>query len=242
MMIVIPAIDLRGGRCVRLTRGRYDQEKVYADDPAGTAERWIAQGARRLHVVDLDGARAGRSVNLAAVAEIAAAAGDVPVQLGGGLRRAEDIEAAMAAGADRVILGTRAVGDPAFLREVTARFPGRILVSLDVRGGEVAVAGWLEASSLSFDEALADLSRAGVTEIIVTDVERDGTLQGVDPALVRQATERGFSVLAAGGVGSLEDIALLKDLEPAAPAGVIVGKALYEGRLDLARAIALAGS
>lgn len=238
-MLVIPAIDLLGGRCVRLHRGRYEEETVYSDAPAEVAREWVRQGARRLHVVDLDGARAGRPVHLDAVREIAAAAG-VPVQLGGGLRSLDDIAAALAAGADRVLLGTRAVADPGFLGEAAARHPGRVLVSLDVRGGRVAVAGWLKTSPLTLDAALDRLSALDLREIVVTDVERDGTLAGVNPDLVRQAARRGFRVIAAGGVSTIEDIRALKALEPEGLVGVIAGKALYAGTLSLPEALAAA--
>lgn len=238
-MLVIPAIDLLGGRCVRLTKGRYDEETVYSEDPVAVARDWVRQGARRLHVVDLDGAREGRPVHLDAVREIAAAAG-VPVQLGGGLRSLDDVAAALAAGADRVLLGTRAVVDPAFLGEAAGRFPGRVLVSLDVRAGRVAVAGWLQTSPLTLDAALDRLSALDLREVVVTDVERDGTLAGVNPDLVRQAARRGFRVIAAGGVSTLDDIRALRALEPEGLVGVIAGKALYAGTLSLPEALAAA--
>lgn len=239
LMLVIPAIDLRGGRCVRLTQGRYDAETVYADDPVAVARDWVAQGAERLHVVDLDGAREGRPVNLGVVRAIANAV-EVPVQLGGGLRSAADITQALDAGADRVILGTRALQDEGFLKQAAALFPGRIIVSVDVRGERVAVAGWLEEAPLTVDEAAGRLAGLGFGEVIVTDVERDGTLAGINPDLVRRVARHGLRVIAAGGVGSLDDIVILRALAPEGLAGVIVGKALYAGRLNLADALAAA--
>lgn len=238
-MLVIPAIDLRGGRCVRLTQGRYDAETVYADDPVAVALDWVAQGAARLHVVDLDGARVGHPVNLGVVRAIDAAV-EIPIQLGGGLRSAADIAQALDAGADRVILGTRAVQDEGFLKQAAAIFPGRIIVSLDVRGERVAVSGWLEEAAVTLDEAVGRLAALGFEEVIVTDVERDGTLSGVNPELVRRVARHGLRVFAAGGVGSLDDIVALRALEPEGLAGVIVGKALYSGRLNLADALAAA--
>lgn len=240
-MLVIPAIDLRGGRCVRLTQGRYDEETVYAEDPVAVAREWVRQGARRLHVVDLDGARAGRPVHTDVVGAIARAVG-VAVQVGGGLRTLEDVDAALAAGAERVVLGTRALADAAFLRAASLRHPGRVLVSLDVRRGRVAVAGWLQTAPLSLPAALGRLAAVGLEEVIVTDVERDGTLAGVNAGLVRRAAARGFRVIAAGGVGSLDDIRALRALAPEGLAGVIVGKALYAGRFTLAEALAAAGA
>ncbi len=239
-MLVIPAIDLRGGRCVRLTQGRYDQETVYADDPVRVAGAWVRQGAPRLHVVDLDGARAGRPVHLGAVAAIAAAAG-VPVQVGGGLRTLEDVAAALAAGADRAVLSTRALADEGFLHQLAARFPGRFVVSVDVRDGRVASSGWLETLPLTPEAALERLAALGLVEVIVTDIGRDGTLGGVNVELLRLAAGRGFRVTAAGGVATLEDIRALRALEPEGLAGVIVGRALYAGRFTLAEALAAAG-
>lgn len=238
-MLLIPAIDLRGGRCVRLTQGRYDMETVYAEDPAAVAVSWERLGARRLHVVDLDGAREGRPVNLAALERIAAAV-SIPVQVGGGLRTMADIAAAFGAGARWAILGTRALGDPAFLAEVLGRYPGRILVSLDVRGERVAVGGWLEESAAGVAEAARMLAAAGVREVIVTDVLRDGTLAGCNASLVAEVARLGLRVIAAGGVSTLEDVRRLRELEPEGVVGAVVGKALYAGTLDLAAALRVA--
>lgn len=241
---VIPAVDLRGGRCVRLTRGDYGAETVYADDPVTVAAGWVAQGARRLHLVDLDGAREGRPVHLEVLRAVAALG--VPVQFGGGLRTLADVERCLAAGARRAILGTRALGDPDFLAEVRRRFGDAVLVSLDVRDGRAVVAGWRETSGLGVDGAARLLEEAGQREIIVTDAGRDGTLGGVDEGLFAAMARRGFAVMAAGGVGSLADVEALAGLarrlrEDGAPgrlAGVVVGKALYEGRLSLPQALA----
>ncbi len=236
-MIIIPAIDLRGGRCVRLTQGRYDEETVYADDPAAVAREWVRQGAQRIHVVDLDGAREGRPVNLGAVRAVCAAAAPVPVQAGGGIRSPADLEAVFAAGARWAILGTRAIQDEAFLREALQRYPGRVLVSLDVRDGRLAVAGWLETAGPALEEAAARLAVLGARQVVVTDVSRDGTLGGVNAGLVAAVAARGLEVIAAGGVSSVEDVARLKALAPRGVAGAIVGKALYAGRLTLPAAL-----
>ncbi len=242
---VIPAVDLRGGRCVRLTRGEYGAETVYGDDPAEVAAGWVAQGARRLHLVDLDGAREGRPVHLEVLRAVARLG--VPVQFGGGLRTLADVERCLAAGASWAIVGTRALADPGFLAEARRCFGDALLVSLDVRAGRVMVAGWREEAGLTMAQALHLLGEAGQREIIVTDVGRDGTLGGVDESLFPAVARLGFTVTAAGGVGSLADVEALADLarrlgEEGAPgrlAGVVVGKALYEGRLSLPAALAL---
>lgn len=240
---VIPALDLRGGRCVRLTRGDYGAETVYAGDPVAVASRWVAEGARRLHVVDLDGAREGRPVHLDVLRAVAALG--VPVQFGGGLRAVGDVERCLAAGARWAIVGTRALADPGFLAETRRLFGQAILVSLDLRAGRAAVAGWLE-EGLPAEEAARLLHEAGQRDLIVTDVGRDGTLGGVDEGLFAGMARRGFAVIAAGGVGSLADVEALADLArrlraegaPGRLAGVVVGKALYEGRVSLSEALA----
>lgn len=234
-MLVIPAIDLRGGRCVRLTQGRYEDETVYYQKPVDAAREWVRQGAQRLHVVDLDGAREGRPVNLDALRAICNAV-SVPVQFGGGLRTVEDMEGAFAAGARMAILGTRALTDKAFLSEALARYGQRVIISVDVRGGRVMLQGWLADGGASFEDALTGLREAGVKEVIITDVSRDGTLCGLDTSLVEQAARMGLRVIAAGGVGSLADICLLR--QTPGVTGVIVGKALYAGRFTLAEALA----
>lgn len=236
-MLVIPAIDLLGGRCVRLTQGRYDAETVYSDDPAAVARRWLELGARRIHVVDLDGAREGRPVNLAAVEAIAQEAGEVPLQVGGGIRNEEHLERVFRAGARFAILGTRALQDEAFLTRVMNFYPGRVLVSVDVREGRLALAGWLETGRQGHEEAAARLHALGAREVIVTDVSRDGTLEGLNGELVSQVTAQGLRVIAAGGVASVEDVVRMKALEPAGVSGVIIGKALYAGTVDLAEAL-----
>lgn len=253
-MLVIPAIDLRGGRCVRLVQGDYGRERVYDDDPVAVARAFAAAGAPRLHVVDLDGARLGRPTQRELITRLAAQV-PVPVQVGGGIRDAGTAEGYLDAGVAAVIFGTAAVRQPAVVAQVTRRYPGRVLVSLDLRGGQLAVAGWTEttppagapspagqsdggASLGPGLQALLDrLAAAGVGELIVTDTQRDGTLEGVDPQRFRPFVTAGFRVIAAGGVRDVEDI---RRLRQAGLWGVIAGRALYEGTLDLPAALAAA--
>ena len=237
---LIPAIDLLGGRCVRLTQGRYDEATVYEDDPAAQAKRFAMHAIRRLHVVDLDGAKAGRPVNVVAVRAIVDAAQGIPVQLGGGLRSADAIEEMLALGLDRVILGTVALRDPALVRESARRFPGRIAVGIDARDGRVAVEGWTEASEISAQDVARRFEDAGVCAIVFTDIARDGMLTG--PNLEATADLAGcvrIPVIASGGVGCEDDLRRAAALAARGVAGVIVGRALYTGALDLARALAI---
>ncbi len=238
-MRIIPAIDLRGGRCVRLRQGDYDRETVYADDPAAVALEWQRQGAELVHLVDLDGAKLGRPVNLEVVREVLARV-DVPCQLGGGIRDQETLEAWLAAGVRHVVIGTRAVRDPAWFREMVDLHPGRLILGLDARDGKVATDGWLDDSSvdaLELAKVFDDLPLAGV---IFTDIHRDGMMEG--PNLdATAALARGLKapVIASGGVGTLADLAQLAALPLA---GCVVGKALYEGRFTLVEALrAVAG-
>lgn len=241
MFEVIPAIDLLDGRCVRLSQGRYDQATVYDADPVAVAERFVAEPIRRLHVVDLDGARAGRPINSKIVAKIVTAAKGVPVQLGGGLRDANAVEAALGLGIDRAILGTVALRDPAFVREVAARFPGRIAVGLDAREGRVAVEGWLEASDALALDVARSFEDAGVAAIIYTDIARDGMLTGPNlEATIELAEAVSVPVIASGGVACEGDIEKSAGLASRGLAGVIVGRALYTGAVQLPRALEIA--
>lgn len=237
-MILYPAVDIRDGRAVRLRRGDFDAETVYSDDPLDAARRWVEGGARVLHVVDLDGARAGRPVALDALRRIAADAG-VPVQYGGGLRTAADVDAAVAAGAARVVLGTAAYRDVDVLDHAVAAHGDRLVVSVDARRGMVAAAGWTEQTDLPALDVIARLSDRGVRAFVYSSIERDGTLEGPDLEEVRRvaAAVRGRFVYS-GGVGRLEDLAALAGLRQVNLAGVIVGSALYEGRFTLAEGIA----
>jgi len=238
---LIPAIDLLEGRCVRLSQGRYDAATVYGDDPAAVAARFAAHPLRRLHVVDLDGARAGRPENAAAIAAILAAAGKVPVQVGGGMRTAADVETRLAQGVDRVVLGTAALRDPALVRDAARRHPGRIAVGIDARLGKVAVQGWLEASDTTARELALRFEDAGVAAIVYTDIARDG--MGTGPNLEQTAAlaeALAIPVIASGGVGSEDDVRRTCALAERGVAGLIVGRALYTGAVDLGRALEIA--
>jgi len=234
-MQLYPAIDLRGGNCVRLHQGDYGQETVYGSDPAAMARHWIDQGATWLHVVDLDGARAGKPVQLETVAQIVAAAGKVPVQLGGGLREEAHIRQALDAGVSRVILGTRALRDAEWAGNITRAHPGKVVLGLDAREGRVAAQGWLETDSLTVAEVLDRAKDWPLAAIVFTDIGRDGTLKGCNvEATAEVARLASVEVIASGGIGSLEDIlAVAKAGLP----GCIVGRALYDGRVDLKHAI-----
>ncbi len=238
---VIPAIDLKGGRCVRLVQGRLDAETVYGDDPVAVARRWVAAGAPRLHVVDLDGAVAGRPIARDLVVAIARAAGSVPVQVGGGIRRREELDAYLAAGVDRVVLGTAALEDRRLVAEAAVAHPGRVWVGLDARDGRLAVRGWLETTAADPVEAARALAALAIGGFVVTDIGRDGTLAGPNLArLLDVARAVPVPVVASGGVASAEDIRRLAAAEGGRLAGAVVGRALYAGTLDLAEALAAA--
>jgi phosphoribosylformimino-5-aminoimidazole carboxamide ribotide isomerase len=238
-MIIIPAIDLRGGRCVRLLQGRFDAETVYGDNPAAMAERWQSEGAVRLHVVDLDGAADGLPRNRAAIAAILKVA-RIPVQVGGGVRDVGTIEDYVALGADRVVLGTRAALDPPFLRDVCARFPGKVVVAIDARDGRVAIRGWLEATERVALDVAREASAAGAASLLYTDIQRDGTQEGPNlDALAAVAAATPTPVIASGGVSTAEHVRSLARISGVEAA--IVGQALYRGTLSLRDAIA-AGS
>jgi phosphoribosylformimino-5-aminoimidazole carboxamide ribotide isomerase len=235
-MLILPAIDLRGGQCVRLRQGDYQQETVFGADPAAMARRWVEQGARFLHLVDLDGAREGRPVNGDSVRAIVRAAG-VPCQLGGGLRTEEDIAAALSWGVARVIIGTRALKDPAWFEGVCRRHPGKVVLGIDARDGRVATAGWLEVSECTALDLARRCAAWPLAAIVYTDISRDGMLAGPNvQALADMAAAVPLPVIASGGVTTLDDIRRLAGL---GLAGCIVGRALYEGRLDLKEAQAL---
>ena len=232
-MILLPAVDIRDGKAVRLRQGRFDDETVYADDPLEAARSFVAAGARVLHVVDLDGAREGEPVNLHHVQRIAEEL-DVPVELGGGLRSIGSIRKALAAGATRVVLGTAAFTDPDLLDEALSAFTSRILVGVDVRGGQVSVAGWTRETQVRGDDAIRRMQSRGATRFVYTNVDRDGMLDGLDLDEVRRVSEavRG-RFLISGGIGSLDDLVALRELRLLNLAGVISGKALYEKRFGV---------
>jgi phosphoribosylformimino-5-aminoimidazole carboxamide ribotide isomerase len=236
-VILYPAIDIRGGRAVRLTQGDYGRETAYDADPVDAARRWAGEGAEFLHVVDLDGAKAGRPRNLETVGRIAVAV-ECPIQVGGGLRDDESVAAALDAGAERVVLGTAALRDPTFLDATLAQHGERVVVSVDARDGRVALSAWTEAGEEGVVEAVAALSARGVARFLCTAIEVDGTMEG--PALSelkRIAAATKAKVIASGGVGELSHLESLAREMPANVEGAIVGRALYERRFTVAEAI-----
>jgi phosphoribosylformimino-5-aminoimidazole carboxamide ribotide isomerase len=235
-MNLYPAIDMLGGKAVRLTKGDFDARKVYDEDPLSAASEWVQAGAKHLHLVDLDGARAGRPANLDHVGRIVRELG-VPVQLGGGLRSLTAIEEVFAIGVERAILGTAAFTDETLLGEALGYWPGKVLVSVDVRGGRVATAGWTETIDGSPSEIIAELAVRGARELLYTNVDRDGMLQGPDLREVGRVAEAVLgSFVYSGGIGSLADLEGLASLDAPALGGVIVGKALYERRFTVPEA------
>ncbi len=237
-MILFPAIDLKEGRCVRLIQGDMDQATVFNDDPAAQAAAFEAQGFEWLHVVDLDGAFAGKPMNGAAVDAILARVG-VPVQLGGGIRDMKTVEGWLAKGVARVIIGTAAVRDPDFVREAARRHPGRIAVGIDAKNGWVAVEGWAQTAALTAEELGRRFEDAGVAAIVYTDIARDGILTGLNiPMTLGLARAVSIPVIASGGLGSMADIERLTQADCAVLAGAISGRALYDGRIDAADALA----
>ena len=240
-MDVIPAIDLLGGRCVRLFQGDYEQSQVFDDDPVAVARRWAEQGAARIHLVDLDGAKAGKPENWQAIGEIVKAI-DVPVQVGGGLRDRNRVAALFELGVQHAILGTVAVENPELVGELSAEFPGRIFVGIDARDGRVATRGWLETSTVMADDLAKRMGDLGAAAIIYTDIKRDGTLKGPNLEALRDlASKIDTPVIASGGVSSMSDLLSLLGVAPLGVSGVIVGKALYTGNVDLSEAIKAIG-
>lgn len=235
-MILYPAIDIRGGRAVRLAQGDFAQETVYDAEPLSAARAWVDGGARWLHVVDLDGARDGAPANLAHLERIVGELG-VPVQFGGGLRSLDSIDAALAAGAERVILGTAAYTDVDFLDDAVAKHGDRVIVSVDVRGGRVASAGWTHQTEMEAAGVIEHLQRRGVKRLVYSSIERDGMLTGPDLDEVRRVADAVRGTFAySGGIGTLEDLRALASLRQVNLTGVIVGKALYERRFGVSEA------
>jgi phosphoribosylformimino-5-aminoimidazole carboxamide ribotide isomerase len=232
-MILLPAVDILEGKAVRLTRGEFDQSTVYDADPLDAARRWVDAGARTLHVVDLDGARTGAPVNLEQVRRITAEA-EVPVQVGGGLRTIEAVRDAIAAGAARVLLGTAAYVDVDFLDQALAEFDDRVVVSVDVRGGRLAAAGWTEQTNIPLEAVIEHLNARGVRRFVYSSIDRDGMLEGPDLEEVRRMSGviRGRFIYS-GGISSLDDLVALRELRLVNLAGVISGKALYERRFSV---------
>lgn len=240
-MVLYPAIDIRDGRAVRLAQGDYERETAYDDDPVAAARRWESDGARWLHVVDLDGARAGEPVNLEHVRRIVAAVG-VPIQLGGGLRDSKKVEDAIASGIERVVLGTAAIRDPDLAEAIVAAHEERVVVSVDARAGRVAAEGWTESSDLAPADVIAVLSDRGVSRFVFTPVDVDGLMEGPDLDSLRDvAGATDAELIYSGGIGSLDDLRALAALGLSNLEGVIVGRALYEERFGVAEGQAAIG-
>ncbi len=238
-MIVIPAIDLKEGRCVRLEQGLMERDTVFNDNPAAQALEWQKQGAELLHIVDLDGAFAGEPKNRAAIEAIVGAI-NIPTQLGGGIRDLATVEAYLSLGVGRVILGTAAQRNPELVKEACAKFPGRIVVGIDAKAGMVAVQGWAEVTGVTAVELAKQFEGYGVAAIIYTDIARDGMLQGPNLEATKALAEAiSIPVIASGGVSTLKDIENLMAIESSGVTGVITGKAVYTGAIKLAEAIAL---
>jgi len=236
-MLIIPAIDLKDGDCVRLRQGLMDDSTVFSEDPVAVAQRWVAAGCRRLHLVDLNGAFAGEPVNGEVVTAITAAYPDLPVQIGGGIRDLDTIEHYVRAGVSYVIIGTKAVKEPEFVGEACRAFPGKIIVGLDAKDGFVATDGWAEVSDIQAGDLAKKFESDGVSAIVYTDIDRDGMMQGVNvEATVAMAQASSIPVIASGGITIIEDIKALYAQAHQGICGAITGRAIYEGTLDLALA------
>ena len=240
-MLLIPAIDLKDGKCVRLRQGRMDDETVFGDDPVAVARRWVEAGARRLHMVDLNGAFAGQPVNAAAIRSVAEAFPDLPIQVGGGIRDEETVQAYLDAGVQYTIIGTRAVSAPHFVNDLCAEFPGHIIVGLDAKEGKVAIDGWSKLSHHSVIDMAQRFEDDGVEAIVFTDIGRDGMMTGVNvESTVELAQAIRIPVIASGGITSIDDVQALCKVADEGIMGAITGRAIYEGSLDLAEAQKLA--
>ncbi len=240
-MLLIPAIDLKDGKCVRLRQGRMEDFTIFSDDPVAMAAKWVEAGARRLHLVDLNGAFAGQPVNAKVIRQIANAFPDLPLQVGGGVRDEETVETYLNAGVQFVILGTKAVREPHFVSDLCLEYPGHIIVGLDAKDGKLALEGWSKLSKHDVIDMAHIFERDGVEAIIFTDISRDGMMGGVNiQATVKLAKSISIPVIASGGVSSLEDIRALREVADDGIMGAIIGRALYEGKLDLTTAQQLA--
>lgn len=232
-MLLIPAIDLKSGRCVRLRQGRMDDETVFSDDPLAVAQRWVDAGTRRLHIVDLDGAVSGRPENAEIIHSITERFPDLPVQVGGGIRDDDTIQSYLDAGVAYIIIGTKAVNAPHFVADVCAEFPGRIFIGLDARKGKVATDGWSKLSHHDVVDLAQQFERHGAECIVYTDIERDGMLTGVNiEATVRLARSIKIPVIASGGIHTIDDVRALSEVADEGIVGAITGRAIYEGSLD----------
>ncbi len=240
-MLVIPAIDLKDGKCVRLRQGRMNENTVYSDDPVAMAAQWISQGARRLHIVDLDGAMNGKPMNGKIIEQIAREHGNIPIQVGGGIRDEDTVQAYLDSGVTYVIIGTKAINAPHFIADLCVEFPGHIVVGLDAKNGKVAIDGWSKLSNHDVIDIAKHFEKDGVEAIVYTDIGRDGMLSGVNvESTVALARSINIPVIASGGVKSIDDVRQLCEVADHGIIGAITGRAIYEGTLDLAKAQQLA--
>jgi len=240
-MLIIPAIDIKNGKCVRLSQGEMDKETIYSNDPLEFADKWIREGAKRMHIVDLDGAIEGKPINIDVIHSIANSFPDVPLQVGGGIRDEDTIQTYLDAGVSYVIIGTRAVTTPHFVSDVCSEFPGHIIVGLDAKNGKLATDGWSKLSHHNADDMAKRFEDDGVSAIIFTDISRDGMLNSLNiDATLKLCHEISIPVIASGGVTNLDDIRNLCEVSDKGILGVITGRAIYEGTLDFAEAQNLA--
>ncbi len=236
-MLIIPAIDLKDGKCVRLRQGRMDDETIFSDDPVAIAAQWVEQGARRLHIVDLNGAFAGTPVNAAVVHDIAKAFPDLPIQIGGGIRDEDTIQTYLDAGVQYVIVGTKAVSAPHFVNDICLEFPGHIIVGLDAKDGKVAIDGWSKLSKHDVIDMAKHFETDGVAAIVYTDIGRDGMMSGVNvESTVKLAQAVNIPIIASGGITNIDDIKALCAVQDEGISGAITGRAIYEGTLNFAEA------
>ena len=236
-MILIPAIDLKQGHCVRLRQGNMEDSTVFSEDPVAMAGKWVSQGCKRLHLVDLDGAFEGEPINADVIEEICASFPDLPIQVGGGIRKTSTVEAYIEAGVSYVIIGTMAVKRPEFITELCSEFPGNVIIGIDARDGMVAVQGWAEESNHSASDLALRFEDQGVSAIVYTDISRDGMMQGVNVRATRElAASVHVPVIASGGVTDMNDIVALNGVKDAGIEGVIIGRALYERTIGLEQA------
>jgi len=240
-MLLIPAIDLKQGKCVRLRQGKMDDETIFSDDPVAMAGRWVEAGARRLHIVDLDGAFAGEPVNAGVIHEIAEAFPDLPIQVGGGIRHEDTVQTYLEAGVQYCIIGTKAVSAPHFVNDLCVEFPGHIIVGLDAKNGKVAIDGWSKLSNHDVVDMAKHFEDDGVEAIIFTDISKDGMMEGVNlESTVELARAITIPVIASGGITNIDDVRKLSEVEEEGIIGAITGRAIYEGTLDFAEGQKLA--
>lgn len=236
-MLIIPAVDIRGGRCVRLTQGRFDREQVFSNDPVEMALNWQEKGAKRLHVVDLDGAVQGKPQNLKVIEKIVNTV-NIPVQLGGGIRDIDTIDKCISIGIDRVIMGTSAVFSREIVKKAVSLYPDKVIVGIDAKDGRVAVKGWLEISEQKSVDLIKEIEQFGINRIIYTDITKDGMMTGPNLSALEEILENtGMKVIASGGISSIGDLIALKKMEARGLEGAIIGKALYLGKIDLKAAL-----